>query len=126
MAVCVAVIGKDNNPLYIRCAKPEQVDQEILVCVLVLTSIMLLAGVESPLHCPHQPGRGGGEAGQLRHRRQGGARRHQGALPGQPPRVRASEGDHSDALFTIKSDQSEALFTASDQSGALLFKVSDQ
>ena len=29
MAVCVAVIGKDNNPLYIRCAKPEQVDQEI-------------------------------------------------------------------------------------------------
>ena len=25
MAVCVAVIGKENNPLYIRCAKPEQV-----------------------------------------------------------------------------------------------------
>ena len=25
MAVCVAVIGKENNPLYISCAKPEQV-----------------------------------------------------------------------------------------------------
>ena len=25
MAVCVAVIGKDNNPLYISCAKQEQV-----------------------------------------------------------------------------------------------------
>ena len=25
MAVCVAVIGKENNPLYVRCAKPEQV-----------------------------------------------------------------------------------------------------
>ena len=36
MAVCVAVIGKDNNPLYIRCAKPEQVDQHCIISRLTL------------------------------------------------------------------------------------------
>ena len=34
MAVCVAVIGKENNPLYISCAKPEQVMYQHLQVVI--------------------------------------------------------------------------------------------
>ena len=86
MAVCVAVIGKDNNPLYIRCAKPEQVGTSPLYARLDC----VLAGVEPPLHGPHQPGRGGGEAGRD-HSKDCGVNIGQGALPRVSLHIRTSE-----------------------------------
>ena len=30
MASCVAVIGKENSPLYIACVQPEQVETKLI------------------------------------------------------------------------------------------------
>ena len=83
MAVCVAVIGKENNPLYISCAKPEQVMYQHLQ--VVISFIMTISsGAGAALHGAHEPRRGGGEAGRGLHQdrgRGGGGGRQQGALP---------------------------------------------
>ena len=50
MAVCVAVIGKENNPLYISCAKPEQVMYQHLQVVVTWQSHPQELGLHYTVH----------------------------------------------------------------------------